>query len=342
MTPTQGEHDSKVSPPSAKKVKSEAAGEPTPPAKYNDEDIILFETLAKSANQDMIGSFIESVKSQHQTSTDPASGGEHKDHGSASPLPHEPVDLAPGLLSPDSDASFLESFATLSKSDALGHNAGVHPTAEGAEPIDLTADNDGAKGSKSNSKKRGRPSKKAREPKDAAQTGTTTPPPGGEDDNEGEDEGNEGGETGKARQKKTTRGSARLSLTPKPPVGSEEWHRLRRENHKEVERRRRETINEGINELMLLLPSPPKNKGKIVHQAALYIRQLKENEATNVEKWTLEKLLTEQAINELSAQVDMLKAENEQLRLKLDRASSAAADGGEDNGSGKKRKSSSS
>ncbi|KAJ1980609.1 basic helix-loop-helix protein [Dimargaris verticillata] len=339
MKPTQGEHDPKVSP-SAKKVKAEGAGEPAS-TKYNEDDIILFETLAKSTNQDMIGSFIESVKSQHQTSTDPGGDSEHKDHDGASPLPHEPVDLAPGLLSPDSDASFLESFATLSKSDALTRSADIHPTAEGVESIDLTTEDSGAKGNKGNAKKRGRPSKKTREPKDSGQVDTTTSPPaGGEDDNDdGEDDGNDEGDTGAARPKKASRGGARLSLTPKPPVGSEEWHRLRRENHKEVERRRRETINEGINELMLLLPSPPKNKGKIVHQAALYIRQLKENEATNVEKWTLEKLLTEQAINELSAQVDMLKAENEQLRLKLEKASSAGGSG-EGSASGKKRKTS--
>ncbi|RKP40146.1 hypothetical protein BJ085DRAFT_8574, partial [Dimargaris cristalligena] len=92
---------------------------------------------------------------------------------------------------------------------------------------------------------------------------------------------------------------------------SEEWMRIRRENHKEVERRRRETINAGIEELVLLIPNPPKNKGRILRHAAEYIRLLKQSEATNVEKWTLEKLLTEQAINELSAQVDMLKAQNE-------------------------------
>ncbi|GES79433.1 helix-loop-helix DNA-binding domain-containing transcription factor [Rhizophagus clarus] len=79
----------------------------------------------------------------------------------------------------------------------------------------------------------------------------------------------------------------------KPPVGSEEWHRQRRENHKEVERRRRDTIN-----------------------AVQYIQQLKENEAANIEKWTLEKLLTDQAIQELQTQVEMLKTENGRLRIR--------------------------
>jgi hypothetical protein len=99
----------------------------------------------------------------------------------------------------------------------------------------------------------------------------------------------------------------------KPPVGSDEWHRLRRENHKQVERRRRETINEGINEIARIVPGCEKNKGSILHRAAAYIRQLKENESSTLEKWTLEKLLTDQAINELNRQVEILKAELERV-----------------------------
>ncbi|KAI9677503.1 MAG: basic helix-loop-helix protein [Caeruleum heppii] len=97
----------------------------------------------------------------------------------------------------------------------------------------------------------------------------------------------------------------------KPAVGSDEWHRVRRDNHKEVERRRRETINEGINELAKIVPGCEKNKGSILQRAVSFITQLKENEAQNIEKWTLEKLLTEQAIAELSASVDKLKNECE-------------------------------
>jgi len=83
--------------------------------------------------------------------------------------------------------------------------------------------------------------------------------------------------------------------TPKPPVGSDEWLKQRRANHKEVERRRRETINEGINELAKLIPEDEKNKGRIIARAVQYIQHLKEQEAANLEKWTLEKLLCEQA-----------------------------------------------
>ncbi|KAM0804662.1 hypothetical protein BDR22DRAFT_541696 [Usnea florida] len=95
----------------------------------------------------------------------------------------------------------------------------------------------------------------------------------------------------------------------KPPVGSEQWHKVRRDNHKEVERRRRETINEGINELAKIVPGCEKNKGSILQRGVEYITQLKDNEARNIEKWTIEKLLTDQAISELSSSVDRLKEE---------------------------------
>lgn len=105
---------------------------------------------------------------------------------------------------------------------------------------------------------------------------------------------------------------------PKPRVGSEEWHKMRKDNHKEVERRRRETINEGINELAKIVPGCEKNKGSILQRAVSFITQLKENEQQNIEKWTLEKLLTEQAITELSASNDKLKQECERLYRELE------------------------
>ncbi|ATY67213.1 Helix-loop-helix DNA binding [Cordyceps militaris] len=106
--------------------------------------------------------------------------------------------------------------------------------------------------------------------------------------------------------------------TAKPPVGSDEWHKLRKDNHKEVERRRRETINEGINELAKIVPGCEKNKGSILQRAVNFISQLKENEQQNIEKWTLEKLLTEQAITELSQSNDKLKQECERLYRELE------------------------
>ncbi|KAK0722498.1 hypothetical protein B0T26DRAFT_644238 [Lasiosphaeria miniovina] len=109
-----------------------------------------------------------------------------------------------------------------------------------------------------------------------------------------------------------------LGSNPKPAVGSEEWHKMRKDNHKEVERRRRETINEGINELAKIVPGCEKNKGSILQRAVSFITQLKENETQNIEKWTLEKLLTEQAIAELSQSNDKLKHECERLYRELE------------------------
>lgn len=95
--------------------------------------------------------------------------------------------------------------------------------------------------------------------------------------------------------------------------GTDEWHRQRRDNHKEVERRRRESINIGIKELAALIPTQDTNKAQILQRTVEYIKRLKENENNNIEKWTLEKLLTEQAVSELSAS-------NEKLKVELERA----------------------
>ena len=86
-----------------------------------------------------------------------------------------------------------------------------------------------------------------------------------------------------------------------------------------VERRRRETINEGINELAKIVPGCEKNKGSILQRAVQYIQQLRENETKNIEKWTLEKLLTDQAMAELVGSVEKLKAELERARGEIQR-----------------------
>ena len=78
---------------------------------------------------------------------------------------------------------------------------------------------------------------------------------------------------------------------------------------KEVERRRRGNINEGINELGRIVPngSGEKAKGAILARAVQYIHHLKENEARNIEKWTLEKLLMDQAMGDLQAQLEEVR-----------------------------------
>jgi bHLH factor len=92
-------------------------------------------------------------------------------------------------------------------------------------------------------------------------------------------------------------------------MGSDEWTRQRKDNHKEVERRRRGNINEGINELGRIVPngSGEKSKGAILSRAVQYIHHLKENEARNIEKWTLEKLLMDQAMGDLQAQLEEMR-----------------------------------
>ncbi|KAI9672111.1 MAG: basic helix-loop-helix protein [Alyxoria varia] len=97
----------------------------------------------------------------------------------------------------------------------------------------------------------------------------------------------------------------------KPAVGSNEWVKQRKDNHKEVERRRRETINEGINELAKIVPGCEKNKGSILARAVQYIQKLQEDASQNIDKWTFEKLVTEQAIGDLSSKLQRAWQEKE-------------------------------
>ncbi|KAN0129447.1 Psilocybin cluster transcription regulator [Lactarius tabidus] len=107
-------------------------------------------------------------------------------------------------------------------------------------------------------------------------------------------------------------------------MGSDEWARQRKDNHKEVERRRRGNINEGINELGRIVPngSGEKAKGAILSRAVQYIHHLKENEARNIEKWTLEKLLMDQAMGDLQAQLEEMRRMWEEERAARTRAES--------------------
>lgn len=110
-----------------------------------------------------------------------------------------------------------------------------------------------------------------------------------------------------------------------------ELDRQRKDNHKEVERRRRSAINDGIVQLSQIVPGcdvKNTNKGSIIVAAVRYIQDLKNNEASNIEKWTLEKLLMDQAMNDLSMSLDESRREVERLRAQLGMA--------EANGSGDK------
>ena len=80
-----------------------------------------------------------------------------------------------------------------------------------------------------------------------------------------------------------------------PTPGSLEHTRLKKETHRQVERRRRETINNGIQQLSDLIPGGEKNKGRIIMRAIQYIRELQQSESNNIEKYTMEKMIFERA-----------------------------------------------
>lgn len=116
-----------------------------------------------------------------------------------------------------------------------------------------------------------------------------------------------------------------------------ELDRQRKDNHKEVERRRRSAINDGIVQLSQIVPGcdvKNTNKGSIIIAAVRYIQDLKNNEASNIEKWTLEKLLMDQAMNDLSMSLDESRREVERLRAQLGMTEAGHAAGGDKHAGG--------
>ncbi|KAF7334382.1 hypothetical protein MVEN_02267100 [Mycena venus] len=155
--------------------------------------------------------------------------------------------------------------------------------------------------------------------------GMPIPPaaPAGAESGDGEDDGeyldkHDGAETPARKGAGGGKGRGRGGAT----MGSDEWARQRKDNHKEVERRRRGNINEGIDELGRIVPngSGEKAKGAILSRAVQYIHHLKENEARNIEKWTLEKLLMDQAMGDLQVQLDEIRRMWEEERMQRQRA----------------------
>ncbi|EEQ34201.1 basic helix-loop-helix protein [Microsporum canis] len=102
---------------------------------------------------------------------------------------------------------------------------------------------------------------------------------------------------------------AAQQISPKPTVGSVEWHQVRKNNHKEVERRRRETINEGINEIAKMVPGCEKAKGSILQRAIQYIAKLQEDSKEMAARFDTTNMTTNQAITEISTQNAKLKNE---------------------------------
>jgi len=128
-------------------------------------------------------------------------------------------------------------------------------------------------------------------------------------------------------------GSGRTRSGRGANMSNDEWARQRKDNHKEVERRRRGNINEGINELGRIVPngSGEKAKGAILSRAVQYIHHLKENEARNIEKWTLEKLLMDQAMGDLQTQLEEMRRlweEERDIRQRIEGELDALRGGG--------------
>jgi hypothetical protein len=99
-----------------------------------------------------------------------------------------------------------------------------------------------------------------------------------------------------------------------------EAERARKDQHKEVERKRRELISNGITELAAIVPgcdAKGVNKTAIINAAVRYIQELKNNEASNIEKWTLEKLLMDQAMNDLNQHLEASRKQVARLRAEL-------------------------
>lgn len=76
-----------------------------------------------------------------------------------------------------------------------------------------------------------------------------------------------------------------------------------------VERRRREAINEGINQIARLVPNCDKNKGAILQRAIDYIVQLQEEKKTIDSRFEQHSLTTNQALTEIGTANQKLKAE---------------------------------
>jgi bHLH factor len=120
----------------------------------------------------------------------------------------------------------------------------------------------------------------------------------------------------------------------KPNVGSAEWHQQRKDNHKEgesysstcltwtffefhqflprrfhtnlhpsVERRRREVINEGIENIAKIVPGTEKNKGAILQRTCQYITELQNEKNSFVN----ERATFEIALKELTNRLDRMK-----------------------------------
>lgn len=183
------------------------------------------------------------------------------------------------------------------------------------------------------------------------------------------------GEEGKAPASEKPKPKPKAAAKAKPKKGrgksdehkgmpEEEWEKSRRANHvrfrnrslslqtwteivcppimqKEVERRRRETINQGLDQLQALLPPPPpplvppgtpgaqrQNKSDILGHAINHIKEMRQSAQVDYNTWTLEKLLKDQEIKKGQQEIASLKEENMALRKRLQELEGSVEQGG--------------
>jgi bHLH factor len=82
------------------------------------------------------------------------------------------------------------------------------------------------------------------------------------------------------------------------------WHERRKENHKRVERKRREMINRAMDDLSAVIPGNDKNKSKLLGRAVQHIKALGD-EVRALQSQLDQYRLTEQRNK---ADIDALKA----------------------------------
>ncbi|KAI8865308.1 hypothetical protein GQ42DRAFT_105889, partial [Ramicandelaber brevisporus] len=95
----------------------------------------------------------------------------------------------------------------------------------------------------------------------------------------------------------------------RPRITDPEHPERRKEKHRGVERNRREQIRQATVRLQKMIPHGYEHKGKMLVQAADYIGELRESLNDHIDKWMLEKMVTEQLINDLTSQVAKLQGE---------------------------------
>lgn len=189
------------------------------------------------------------------------------------------------------------------------------------------------------SSSKGKSSAKA-EPKDESKDESKNEPKD-ESKDEPKDEQNGDGDGSSVVPGPAIGAPARRGRKPGTETGTPAWKIQRKESHKEVERRRRMNINANIEKLSELLPVKETSKALILSRAAEYIQKMKETEAANIEKWTLQKLLGEQQASTLQSQNEKLEEELskafktiEELKKKLKEAGIDAGEAGSSNAAG--------